>query len=374
MSVILSFIVVVLIISLLNKGYERNWDKHLSVKVKFDAYRIFEGGEIHLIETIRNQKFLPLPLLNVKFQISNKLQFLDGEESQTSDQYYRHDIFSLLMYQQITRTLPIACNKRGFFQLRRIDLTFDTLFNGTPQYKSLKQTSDIYVFPKRVNFNALDIQFRQVLGDIQVKRLLYEDPFTFTGIREYQSFDTMKSINWKASAKTNHLKVNVPSHSTTGEVTILLNLESPLTRTYNYIMEESIRLAATLALDLIANGISVSLHSNGCDLVTKNSTSIPAGANATQTTLILEALARIDLSLPISPSCNFFASYFLHQSKHSYIILISAYQREDLINLVHSTVQNENTFIWYFPTNGEYSFPTNHYLKGRIHTWELASQ
>ena len=35
-----------------------------------------------------------------------------------------------------------------------------------------------------------------------------EDPFEYRGIREYQPYDDMRSVNWKATAKTGDLKVN----------------------------------------------------------------------------------------------------------------------------------------------------------------------
>lgn len=373
MHVIVTFISVIVIITLLNKIYEKNWNKRLFVNVEFSKKHATTGETIELVETIINQKALPIPLLNVKFKMSKNLLFLDDMDNQSSDFYYRNDIFSLLMYQKITRTLEIQCIKRGYYQLSRLDLHFDTLFNNVPQNLTMLEHGEFYVLPQSLPFSDFQILYQHIMGEIQSRRLIQEDPFEVIGIREYQSYDTMKSINWKASARTMDLKVNIPSHTMNQEVTILLNLESPLTRRFDHIMEESISISSTLAEQLISQGITVSLISNGCDILTSDATIVLRSASPAQIITIKESLARIDLNIPCKSTSSFFAPYLSSTNTNSYIILISAYQRDDLVEELNHSITNKNAFTWIFPTNEEYSLPVSFQYPNRILTWKIKS-
>ena len=62
----------------------------------------------------------------------------------------------------------------------------------------------------------------RMLGIMQCSRHLYEDPFTFRGIREYTTSDPMKTINWKASARTGGLMVNTFDSVMTQKVMLYL--------------------------------------------------------------------------------------------------------------------------------------------------------
>ena len=72
----------------------------------------------------------------------------------------------------------------------------------------------------------------------------------------------MKSVNWKAFARTGELKVNLYEDTASQEVCILLNLENHGYVNHYDILEENIRLAATLSDMFIAKGIPVSLQTN----------------------------------------------------------------------------------------------------------------
>jgi uncharacterized protein (DUF58 family) len=94
----------------------------------------------------------------------------------------------------------------------------------------------------------------------QSKLLL--DPFEFAGIREYRREDPMNRINWKASARTGELMVNQPDATTEHHVTILLDLDDPYILKNEALLEESIRITAGLAAQLIRAKMPVRVRSN----------------------------------------------------------------------------------------------------------------
>jgi hypothetical protein len=115
---------------------------------------------------------------------------------------------------------------------------------------------------------------------------LFPDPFAFSGIREYRRDDPMNRINWKASARTGELMVNQFDATTEYHVTILLDLDDPYILKHEALLEESIRITAGLAAQLIQAKMPVRVRSNCAQSVPET-----AAVCAAQTPLHVELSA-----------------------------------------------------------------------------------
>jgi hypothetical protein len=104
----------------------------------------------------------------------------------------------------------------------------------------------------------------KIIGDIISRRRLFEDVFSFRGIRDYTRTDPLSAVNWKATARTGKMMVNLRDYTFGQEVRILLNLEEPNYRYGEDVLENAIRIAATVACRCISDRIPVSLVSNAC--------------------------------------------------------------------------------------------------------------
>lgn len=104
--------------------YDIFWDKNLYVKISFKDSYIYEDDESALTEIITNNKRLPLPALAVRLAVNKNLKFLKSasENSSTSDQTYKKDVFSFLQRQRITRTIPFVGTKRGLYKINSVDI------------------------------------------------------------------------------------------------------------------------------------------------------------------------------------------------------------------------------------------------------------
>lgn len=102
-----------------------------------------------------------------------------------------------------------------------------------------------------------------MLGTIQCAKRLYEDPFAFRTIRGYTAQDPMKTINWKASAKTGSLMVNTYDSVMSQKAMIFLDVEDNGILRREDLVEESIAVAATLMRKLLRQSIEVGLCMNG---------------------------------------------------------------------------------------------------------------
>lgn len=351
--------------------YSRFWNKNLTVHIHLSDDKAIEGEVLKLYETIWNKKLLPIPILKVKFMTSRYLSFLDTNNSGITDNYYRNDLLSVMMYQKLTREISFCCTHRGYFTIDKMVLVCRDILM-TSEYVSRNDLDvHLYVYPKPVAFDKFQVPFQKMLGTVLSKRYINEDPFEFRTIRDYQSYDTLKTVNWKASAKTGSLKVNAFDHTSSQQIKILLNLELETIWKYEDILEESIRIAATFAANFIEQGIPTSVYTNALDLITKERLNVPAGSGTNHMRTINETLARIDTALKIPPFVPAIQEEIVSATQKDYIILISSYQKEDLQLLLSPLIQSKMDFSWIVPLNQEIKLSVRNEFMSHVIPWEL---
>ncbi len=351
--------------------YRRFWNRNLEVEITLSEQRAVEGEQLILYETVRNQKLLPIPVLKVKFTTSRYLSFLDLRDTEVTDHNYRNDMISVMMYQKLTRSLPFLCSKRGYYTIDKLVLVCSDLMLDTELVTNQDLNVNLIVYPKPVDHTKMDLPFRSMLGTVLTKRFINEDPFEFKTIREYQPYDTMNKINWKASAKTGSLMTNIYDHTASQQIKILLNIESETLLHYEELEEESIRLAASFAERFIKLGIPTSIYTNGRDCVTRELLKVPAGSGNNHLRTINEALARIDTSLSIPIFTAALWEELNNITSDDYILLISSYQKKDLLEQLQRLNRNKVDFSWIIPVNNEVKLTVAGELTSHILAWEI---
>ena len=203
--------------------YEKLWQRSLYVSVSFGNEPIFEGDQGELKEIIENKKRLPLSVLKVKFKTDRHLIFGNEKGSRTTDQYYRNDIFRIGGGERVTRTLKFQGGRRGYYTIDEVSLVASDLFFLSQLTADKKVKTELYVYPRPYDAARLRRSLIQMNGEMLSRRHLQEDPFEYRGIREYQPYDDMRSINWKATAKTGDFKVNQRNYTSLKSVRIFFN-------------------------------------------------------------------------------------------------------------------------------------------------------
>ncbi len=269
------------------------WRQGLSASVEFTSRAVTEGEKTALKEIIINNKFLPLPILHVKFQMGRELVFTEAANSKITDQNYRSDIFSCMPWQEIRRTLEIHCTKRGYYTIKGLDLVSYDLFLSSHFVASVPGDTALYVYPKPASPLKLELPLKNLLGQILAKQALLRDPFEMQSIRPYQTYDSFRDINWKATARTGKMKVNVHAPTASWQVAFLLDVESDSIWKDYSLMEESIRVCGSMSEQLIHKGIPVSIFTNGMDCLTNTPGYVAAGAGREHLRFLMELLSRI---------------------------------------------------------------------------------
>lgn len=346
--------------------YQKLWNRSLYVSLEFIPKEIMEGEQGELLEIIENRKKLPLSVLKVKFQTSRYLQFTDMEGSKVTDQYYRNEIFQIGGGERITRKLTFTGIRRGYYGINGVDLVASDLFMTSQMVETRFVDSYLYIYPKPLESREFRLSLQQLNAEQLSKRHLLEDPFEFRGIREYQPYDTMRSINWKATAKNGELKVNQKNNTQMRSVRIFYNIEDNGILRKEEAVEGTFQVVAGLAQFFLTQGICVSCYGNGKDQIDENPTNIPPSAGISQQERIYKTLARVDTSREPLKFTELFSHRLLREGQGSMTILVAPNAYTDFVKLVETYDQSGEDYLWFYPQWDKVELSLSQNLKAHV--------
>lgn len=349
MELLILLIIPLLLIWIQRLVYSRYWIRQLSIDLLFSRNLATEGETIDLSEILTSRKALPLPWLTVKFQVSRNLVFPDKINATVTDYYYREDLFSIGLYQRISRKLSVYLKKRGYYTIKSIDLISSDLLLSSKLVAHVNSHSFLTVCPQLLDNEDIAIPFQQLMGMVLALRSIVTDPFEFKGIREYQSYDNLRSINWLATARTGAYKVNTHDSTATRLVRVLLNVEPDKAFYEETLLEEAIRLAATLCHDLILSGVTCSLETNGRDIMTGQTINLPPAQSASHIQQIQESLGRLDLLAKPASFADMLEILQEQQGQDEVLCIISLNCSPDIIAHWDLRMLSERPAIWLIP-------------------------
>lgn len=336
---------IVLLFWLQMKIYILFWNKNLTVSLQFQSSDMFEGDTGCLREVIVNDKRIPLPLFNVKFRTNRSLVFTDSDLSQKTDQYYRNDVFRIGKKEKITRNLTFIAKKRGYFHIEGVDLVANDLFMYASIMDTVEMDEEIYVYPKPFYSKEFLRSLQMVNGMMQTKRQFLEDPFEYRGMREYQPYDDMKSINWKATAKTGELKVNLHDFTAVKSVRIFMDFEDTGIIKKEDCAEVCIQIAAGISRFFVGKGMKISCFGNCRDFQTSQLLQIEETGNLQE---IYRALARIDLSKEMPAFHKLYENRIFTKMQGEYTFIVSVNAYEDFVQLMQRYDMVSQDFLWFY--------------------------
>ena len=372
--IVLTFIIIlVLWYKIVEVLYKKMWHKNLSVDVKITPDRILEGSYGKLIETVKNQKNMPISNMNIKLSISSSFKFDDNDNSIESDNYYRDDIFSIPSFQKIERTLKFKATRRGCYFINDIYVISNNIFFERDHSKKLKSSCMVYVYPSILKNFEIPIRVNNSIINYANGKSLFTDPFAFKGIREYFPYDNIRNVNWRVSAKDNKLMVNQYDTFVSLDAQIVFNASLR-----NFSLEEvgeyGIKIAATLLQKFHKLGIPVSFESNGLDFESNKNISIPLKVTSNHLKAINESLAKIDFKKINENFCDTLSRY--RKSSSSMLIIISSDIDNDIYNEFKKIkeIKKENV-LFIVPmekSNMEEKYSTfSNYKDNNIVFWEM---
>ncbi len=312
--------------------------KKLTYSRIFDKTTAFEGDKVELLESIENKKMLPVPWLRAESRIPKQLHFekeqLDAHE--VSGGLYHKSIFYLSPMLKITRHHEVLLKKRGAYHAGSVVVTCGDLFSMAKKEVHMDLDCAITVYPRILSDDELPDPAHKWLGDLTVKRWIMPDPFLVNGIRDYRQGDSLKDIHWRASARTGELNVKVHSFTSDPRAMVILNVQTSdnqwadVGESEAENMEQAIRIAATMCVRALSNGMQAGFSSNAC-LNGKAGTGecifVPSRAGREQTDRILTTMAEMMLHRELS-----FQTYLdslMHLTGED-ILILSFYETDEI--------------------------------------------
>ncbi|MBD0383188.1 DUF58 domain-containing protein [Paenibacillus sedimenti] len=253
-----------------HRFYTRRGFARLRIERAFNKSRCHVGDEVVMVETIANHKLAPIPWLRLESTLHAGLYFAKQANLEVSSgaisQNHR-SLFSLMPYTKIVRRHQIHCTKRGWYKLETVAVSIGDLIGIQAAGMTQRLNLELLVYPQLERWEDIPLPSSRWQGDITVKRWIMQDPFVSSGVREYRYGDTMNSIHWKATARSQRLQVY--NREFTADPRLLLVVNTQITEsmwdavTDPELVERGLSYAATLADHAVSQGIPVGFGYNG---------------------------------------------------------------------------------------------------------------
>ncbi|MCP4358038.1 MAG: DUF58 domain-containing protein [Chloroflexi bacterium] len=217
----------------------------------------FWGESIPITIRLQNSGRIPLPWIRISESVAVHLK----QGSQVNE------LFSLGYKKSTQFTYHITARKRGYYQLGPMHLTTGDLFGIVPPVSAVLPAEYITIYPRIIPLTKLGLPSRLPFGTIGSRQRLFADPARPMGIRHFRSGDSIRQINWKASAHTRQLVVKTYEPAISLETAILLDLHADSYQRQNRsnVVEWAIEVTASLAAHLVDRRQAVGLITNGID-------------------------------------------------------------------------------------------------------------
>jgi len=292
-------IVVILSLFLVAAGLAKVWS-HISLSGVhchrvLSARRIFPGETLELALELVNRKPIPLPWVKVDDEMPLSIAPDGVPTSDTRPGFVMIQRTTALMwYSKIMWRFRLKGDKRGYYPIGPMSVTSGDIFGLYSRSMTLPMTDHILVYPRIFPIDRLMLPSLHPLGESRTERRIFEDPARAVGIRDYQPYDSLKHIHWKASARSKKLQVKVFEPTTTFKVTLFLAVDS--FHSDESFLEEEFELAistsASIAYHISEQGSPVGLFANTASADNGQGISILPSADRHQLMRILEALAK----------------------------------------------------------------------------------
>lgn len=282
--------------AVLSRFWSRLSLMQVSCKRTLKETRLFPGDRTELRLEVANRKILPLPWVEIEDALPLGLL---GEQLPPSalrpgcGSLLRSS--SLLWYRRAKWKVSLRAEKRGLYALGPLALSSGDPFGFYRRRAVFPGPDSIIVYPKIFPIGAFSPPSRFPLGDIRCEKRIFSDPVRPIGLRDYQPFDSLRHIHWKASGRSGRLLVKIFEPTVTLQASLFLGVDGYRgeggVREADF--EWGVSLTASLAGHFLSRGIPTGLFANGRQIDSGQPIQILPGGSREQTPLILEALAKL---------------------------------------------------------------------------------
>ena len=244
---------------------------------------------IHIDLHVKNKGWLPLPWLELRESLPVALVGPSNFQS----------VIYLGPRREAHFDYSVQARKRGYYSIGPLSISTGDILGLRDSLQTIMSEQHLVIYPKIIPFTSMNIPSYSPQGTLRHTLPLFEDPTRTFGKRGYLSGDSLRRVDWKASASTGQLQVKVFEPSIALETCIVLNLnnEDYYYRSRIDASELAIVIAASIANWVTEKKQTVGLVVNGRDPLTADGKPQPIPPRKGKRHLIrlLEILARAEL-------------------------------------------------------------------------------
>lgn len=298
--------------------------KAVSVSRAFNR-RAFLGENVQVDLEIANKGRLPVVWLQLHESLPTALSVAGSFQQ----------VISLGPGERLKFEYLLIGRKRGYYDVGPLKLYSGDIFGLTAERERMMEGEHLIVYPKIIPLTKISLPSSSPLGNLRHTQPIFEDPTRVLGKRDYVAGDSLRRVDWKATATTGRMQVKLFEPSIALETAIFLNLNAS---EYGYrtrfdATELAIVVAASLANWVTGLRQSVGLNTNGIDPLQKDALPQPVPPRRGRAHLmrILDVLARIQAAETV-PFFQLLHQQVVHLSWGTTLIVITPQIGDELFD------------------------------------------
>ncbi|MDQ0297930.1 uncharacterized protein (DUF58 family) [Salibacterium salarium] len=279
-----------LVISLTISIWKKRMWNHIHPVLHLSQTRLFNGQSFSIEASLSNEKWLPLVWL--EWEHPRQPGILWGEEQK---HHYIIRLLWLLKYQKISWDITGQAMQRGVYKIGDITLRSGDPFRLTEQEKKWPLAKTLYVYPELRSVTVPLLSASMPWEMRGKKGGIVEDPLLIQGVRDYESGDDWRNIDWRATAKTGELQTRMYEPIMTKQLIICLDVKNFYTyhtdqQEQHDLFERLLSIMASIAVRHHKRNVQVGYVTNALD---KYRNVIAPSAPQQNLTPLLDCLAGI---------------------------------------------------------------------------------
>jgi uncharacterized protein (DUF58 family) len=206
-------------------------------------------------------------------------------------------IITLRPYGKHKFQFTLLGRKRGYYPIGPTNIRSGDIFGLWGEKTFVGKPDFLTVYPKIFPLAELQLPSRMPLGTLAYHEPIYEDPTRVVGKRDYVVGDSLRRVDWKATASSGRLQVKLfePSISIETAIFLDLNRNGYYRRGWIATIELAITTAASISNWVIERRQAVGLYTNGIDATDdgRDIGNIPPNKGRGHLIRVLENLAKV---------------------------------------------------------------------------------
>ncbi len=120
----------------------------------------------------------------------------------------------------------ITALRRGYFQVGPTVAETGDLLGLHRRFRVITAPTYLLVLPRLIPLAGYDVASSRPIGEVKVTYRLLEDPTLISGIRQYQPGDPLRSIHWRATARTGEIQCKQYQPTSVAGATLIVDMHT----------------------------------------------------------------------------------------------------------------------------------------------------